>query len=263
MTPRSARASSSSRSAAGSPRPAVGRRTRHAAPPLRGGLGSHGAGTAALGEPHERLPVPSGPGSPEGAKPSTPRPARRRRRPRDASRRSAGSRTTPPLPIRSRPTSNCGLTIARQSNRPAAHAEHRGQHLGQRDERHVDDDQVRRVGQRVGRQRAGVDALDHRHALVARAATVQLAVGDVERDDVRRAALEQAVGEAAGRGADVERATARDGDPERVERVGELDPAARDVAAAGGRRRSRRPRARAGPASRPAGAPRRGARRPR
>ena len=63
------------------------------------------------------------------------------------------------------------------------------------------------------------------------------------------AALEQAVGEAAGRGADVERAAAGDGDAERVERVGELDAAAGDV-----RRRAvdleldrRRPRA--GPAS--------------
>ncbi len=42
-------------------------------------------------------------------------------------------------------------------------------------------------------------------------------------------ALEQAVGEAAGRRADVERAAARDRDLQRVERVGELDAAARDV----------------------------------
>ena len=37
-----------------------------------------------------------------------------------ASRRSSTSRTPPFLPIRSRPTSNCGLTIARQSNRSDA-----------------------------------------------------------------------------------------------------------------------------------------------
>ena len=37
-----------------------------------------------------------------------------------AARRSARSRTTPFLPILSRPTSNCGLTIARQSKRSAA-----------------------------------------------------------------------------------------------------------------------------------------------
>ena len=46
------------------------------------------------------------------------------------------------------------------------------------------------------------------------------------------AALQQAVGEAAGRGADVERAAPGDVEAERVERVGELHPAARDVRAA-------------------------------
>ena len=50
----------------------------------------------------------------------------------------------------------------------------------------------------------GVDALDHRDALVVAQPRVQLAVADVERDHPRGAALEQAVGEAAGRGADVE-----------------------------------------------------------
>ena len=34
---------------------------------------------------------------------------------RNASRRSPAARTTPPLPTRSRPSSNCGLTIARTS----------------------------------------------------------------------------------------------------------------------------------------------------
>ena len=53
-------------------------------------------------------------------------------------------------------------------------------------------------------------------------------MGDVERDHPCGAALEQAVGEAAGRGADVEAVEAGDVDPERLERVLELDPAARD-----------------------------------
>ena len=44
-----------------------------------------------------------------------------------------------------------------------------------------------------------------------------------------RARLQQAVGEAAGRGAHVEAAAARGVDPQRVERVAQLDPAARDV----------------------------------
>ena len=49
---------------------------------------------------------------------------------------------------------------------------------------------------------------------------------------MRRAVLQQAVGEAAGRGADVEAAAARRVEAERRQRVGELHPAARDEARA-------------------------------
>ena len=59
---------------------------------------------------------------------------------------------------------------------------------------------------------------------------VELPVGDVERDHPVGAALQQAVGEPAGRGADVEAGAPGDVDPKRVEGVLELDPAARDVA---------------------------------
>jgi hypothetical protein len=58
---------------------------------------------------------------------------------------------------------------------------------------------------------------------------VDLPVTDVERDDARRAAFEQDVGEAAGGGADVERLASLDGNAEGVERVRELDAAAPDV----------------------------------
>ena len=51
---------------------------------------------------------------------------------------------------------------------------------------------------------------------------------DVERDHARRAALEQDVREAAGRGADVERVPPGRVDPELVEGVRELVAAARD-----------------------------------
>ncbi len=104
-----------------------------------------------------------------------------------------------------------------------------GRTLRQGDEGDVDDDQIRAVREVAGRDRAGVGALDHGHALVLAQAVVELAVGDVERDHVGGAALEQAVGEAAGGRADVQRATAREVDPQRVERVGELDAAAGDV----------------------------------
>ena len=56
----------------------------------------------------------------------------------------------------------------------------------------------------AGVEVARVAALDHGHPGIVAQAPVELAVGDVERDDPRRAALQQAVGEAAGRGADVE-----------------------------------------------------------
>ena len=61
------------------------------------------------------------------------------------------SRTTPPLPTRSRPSSNCGLTIARISPPGARQRGDRRQHLGQRDEGDVDGGQrrARRAGRRA------------------------------------------------------------------------------------------------------------------
>ena len=112
-------------------------------------------------------------------------------------------------------------------------ARDRGQDLGQGDEGDVDGRQRGREGQVGGQQLAGVEALDHGHPRVFAQAHVDLAVGDVDRGDPRRAALQQAVGEAAGRGADVEAVAPGDVDPERLQRVLQLGAAARDVARAG------------------------------
>ena len=79
-------------------------------------------------------------------------------------------------------------------------------------------------------QLAGVHALEHGHARVGAELRVELAVADVERDDARRAPLEQAVGEATGRGAEVEAVEARHVETHGVESVGELLAAARDEA---------------------------------
>ena len=49
--------------------------------------------------------------------------------PQTASRLTAGSRTTPPEPTRSRPTSNCGFTIISASNLVAAQARTAGRIL--------------------------------------------------------------------------------------------------------------------------------------
>ena len=89
------------------------------------------------------------------------------------------------------------------------------------------DDELRR--ERELGQLARVRALEHGHARIVAQARVELAVADVERDHARRAALEQDVREAAGRGADVEAVAPGRVDPERVERVRELVAAARDV----------------------------------
>ena len=78
-------------------------------------------------------------------------------------------------------------------------------------------------------ERARVHALEHRHARVVADLRVQLPVADVERDHARGATLQQHVGEAAGRGADVQAVEPGDVDRERVERVRELVPGTRDV----------------------------------
>ena len=92
---------------------------------------------------------------------------------------------------------------------------------------HVEGARVLR--QLIGGERARVDPLEHDDAGIAPQLPVELAVADVERDDPRRAAAEQDVGEAAGRGADVEREASGHLDAEDVERVRELDAAASDV----------------------------------
>ena len=107
----------------------------------------------------------------------------------------------------------------------------RGDHLRERDERDVDR-RERGLERQVGRRdRARVGALDHVDARVVSKRPLELSVRDVERDHARGAALKQAVGEAAGRGADVEAVEAGHVEAERVERVRELDPAPRYIGA--------------------------------
>ncbi len=118
--------------------------------------------------------LPAGPGSPEEANPSTDAPACSRTSAAtatSAARRSSAERTTPPLPTRSRPTSNCGLTRARQSKRGAAQRSTAGSTF-------VSDMKATSTtirsgsnGQLTGLHVAGVAALDHRHAARPGAAT--------------------------------------------------------------------------------------------
>ena len=228
-----------------------------ARPPARRRRGPRSARGRPASASHTNVSrLPFGPGSPLEAKPRTAAPSSRAAASPTATsalRRAAGSRTTPPLPTAARPTSNCGLTIARQSYALRGAGEHGREHLGQRDERDIDHDQLGSVRER--RREAASRAflpLEHRHARIGAQPKLQLAVGDIERDDVRGSALEQAIGEPAGRGADVKRARARDRDAEGIERVGELDPAPRDVRRRGPRPRARRRRRRAARACGPA-----------
>src|SRR5438477_10678592 len=101
------------------------------------------------------------------------------------------------------------------------------QRLSYADERDVADDELRR--KRQLHDRACIRSLEDDDPRVLADARVQLTVTDVERDHVRGSALEQDVGEPAGGGADVETVPPGRVDRERLERVRELDPPARDV----------------------------------
>ncbi len=100
----------------------------------------------------------------------------------------------------------------------------------QRDERDIGDDEVDALRE--------LEALPHVHALardhpwVLAQRPVELAAADVHRMDAQRAALQERVGEAAGRGADIERDASANVDAQIVERARELGAAARYVARA-------------------------------
>ena len=83
-------------------------------------------------------------------------------------------------------------------------------------------------------QPPGVGALEHGDARVLAQPPVQLPVADVDGDHARGAALQQAVDEAAGGAAQVDRVLAGHVDVQARERRVELVAAARDVAAARG-----------------------------
>ena len=122
-----------------------------------------------------------------------------------------------------------GLDQGEQVEPLGRRAHHRGQHLGQRDERHVDHHQVGRLRQLSRLELPRVAPLDHGHPRVLAQPPAQLAVSYVQRGDAGSTALQQAVGESARRGAHVQAGSAGGVDPEGVERVGELDAAAADV----------------------------------
>jgi len=77
-------------------------------------------------------------------------------------------------------------------------------------------------------ERANIGLLQRHDLGPAAQARMQLVAADVDREDAARAAREQDLSEAAGRSADIEADTIADVDREPIERVRELDAAARD-----------------------------------
>ena len=217
--------------------------------------GSEGSSLAIRWTTNSRFPF--GPGWPESTSPATraPQPSAASRRTReDALACTAGSRTTP-RGASARPASNCGLTSTSATQSRTAQSQRRREHEGREMNETSQVDELGRERQRSSSSRALT-----RSSTVTRGrrgAGGELAVADVERDHARGAALEQAVGEAAGRRAEVEAVLARRVDAERVERVRELLPAARDELRRAPRPRARRPRRPAGPAWRSPGRARR------
>ena len=88
-------------------------------------------------------------------------------------------------------------------------------------------------GRSAGVRVARVEVLDDDDARVVAQLPVQLAVADVERDHACGAALQQHVGEAAGRCADVEALAPANLDLKGVECVRELQSAAADIGVIG------------------------------
>ena len=119
-----------------------------------------------------------------------------------------------------------------QGDNVAAAAEHRRyarEHVTQRDERHVDGDDVDRTVELGRLQVACVRALDDHDPWIASQPPIELAVTDIEGDDANRAPFEEHIGETAGRRADVESLATVDRDAKRIECMCQLDPPAADI----------------------------------
>ena len=176
--------------------------------------------------------LPAGPGSPEEQYPWTLMPGLQRRLTRRHQRLEAVGRVAHHAALADAVAADLELRLhEREQVEPRGRAgRHGGQHLGQADERHVDHDQLGRVGKLLLVQVAGVHAFEHGHARILAQPPVELPVGDVHAGDAGSAGLEQAVGEPSGGGAHVEAQATLDLDAEGRQRALELLTAARGVA---------------------------------
>ena len=172
--------------------------------------------------------APPPPSTGDGIMPSTVQPsAATKALTSSQARASAASLLTRPLTISAGPTSNCGLTRLTSHAGRGRELEHMRQDEPLRDEAQVADDRARRLADVLERQLPRVETLERTHPRVGGKARVQLPMADVDRDHASCAPRKQHIGEAAGRGADVEAGEARRVESECVERGGELHAAAR------------------------------------
>ena len=115
-----------------------------------------------------------------------------------------------------------GLDQQNQHGAGCAHAHQGGHDQGERDERQIGHHHVDLASNDIDVHLAHVEALDDRHPLVCANAGMQLSVSHVERHHVRRSALQQTIGESAGRRSGVENTQPRHVDATFVERGVEL-----------------------------------------
>ena len=120
------------------------------------------------------------------------------------------------------PASNCGLISATScAGRRSSRIERR-QHQLERDEADIDRGEIRRLGETRRIERADVGLLERDDRRMAAQPRVQLTAPDIDRVDAPRTAREQHLGEAAGRGADIEADAARRIEAEMIERRDKL-----------------------------------------
>ena len=103
-----------------------------------------------------------------------------------------------------------------------------GQHGFEADEAGVADDGAGRVRDQVAVQMPGIGFFQHDHARIGAQFPGELAVADIDGIDPRCAMVEQDIGEAAGRGADIEADPPGRIDAETLDAVGQLQAAARN-----------------------------------
>jgi hypothetical protein len=117
----------------------------------------------------------------------------------------------------------------RDDRRVARERRDRGKDRPQRDEGEIGDDEVH-VPDHVRIDLADIGSFEHAHPLILTQRPGELSAADVQRNDMRGAALQEAVRESAGGRPNVQAASTADVDRERIERRVELLATSRDEA---------------------------------